>query len=241
MNTMMPEKVMLTLALALALATAATAQRETESLGTSTQELKIEKRAPAPVGKPHATDVCKQGYVWREARPSDHVCVTPQTRAEVARQNREARRLWVNGAYGKHTCVQGYVWREAFQGDDVCVDPTVRDDTRRDNGLAAQRKVGAKPADVRDAPAKHTENRARWSSYNFPAPNAKLMTYTILPSGHPACASYDGASCLWGVSHDQIDFRRLRPLVCGEPHRAKWGVTGYEDPKHWCNMARKLR
>ncbi len=30
-------------------------------------------------------------------------------------------------------------------------------------------------------------------------------------------------------------------LVCGEMHRARWGVTGYEDPKHWCNLAKKVR
>ena len=26
------------------------------------------------------SDVCRQGYVWREAYPGDHVCVTPATR-----------------------------------------------------------------------------------------------------------------------------------------------------------------
>jgi hypothetical protein len=28
--------------------------------------------------------------VWREARPDDHVCVTPQTRAQTASDNRQA-------------------------------------------------------------------------------------------------------------------------------------------------------
>jgi hypothetical protein len=27
--------------------------------------------------------LCPQGYVWREATPTDHVCVTPAARAEV--------------------------------------------------------------------------------------------------------------------------------------------------------------
>jgi len=239
-KTLMTQKLMLSLSLTLALGPSVA--RETESLGTSTQELKIPpQKSPQPTGKPRPADSCRQGYVWREARPGDHVCVTPQTRTAVARQNREAPRLWVNGAYGKHTCVQGYVWREAFQGDDMCVEPRVRDDTRRDNGLAAQRQVEAKPAIPRDPPAKEAGNRARWSSYNFPAPNGGLVFYTIMPNGHPACASYDGSSCLWGVRHDQIDFSRIRPLVCGEPHRAQWRVTGYEDPKHWCSLARKLR
>lgn len=83
--------------------------------------------------------------------------------------------------------------------------------------------------------------RARWPSYNFPPPNGGLLVYTIMPDGNPACASYDAGGCLWGLSYDQIDFRRLKPLVCGAEHRARWGKTGYEDPKHWCSLARRLR
>jgi hypothetical protein len=83
--------------------------------------------------------------------------------------------------------------------------------------------------------------RARWPSYNFSPPNGGLLVFTIMADGNPACASYDGGGCLWGLTYDQIDFKRVRPLVCGAAHRAKWGVTGYEDPKHWCNLARRIR
>lgn len=83
--------------------------------------------------------------------------------------------------------------------------------------------------------------RARWPSYRFPPPNGGLLVYTIMPDGNPACASYDGGGCLWGLTYDQIDFRRLKPLVCGEEHRARWGLTGYENLKHWCNLARRLQ
>jgi len=84
-------------------------------------------------------DLCRQGFVWREARPGDHVCVDPKTRDLVQQQNRQRAKLWTTGAYGPHTCVQGYVWREAFPGDDVCVDPRFRDQTRHDNAEAARR------------------------------------------------------------------------------------------------------
>src|SRR5581483_10408214 len=57
--------------------------------------------------------------------------------------------------------------------------------------------------------------RARWPSYNFPPPNGGLLVYTIMPDGNPACASYNGAGCLWGVTYDQLDFRRMKPLICG--------------------------
>ena len=82
--------------------------------------------------------------------------------------------------------------------------------------------------------------RPRWHSYNFPAPNAGLLVFTIRPDGNPACASYNGRDCLWGQAYNQIDFNRVQPLVCGADHRAKWNATGYEDRKHWCSLARSI-
>jgi TIR domain len=105
----------------------------------------------------------------------------------------------------------------------------------RQKGLADEREK------IRIAQDRAAAQRARWPSYNFPPPNGGLLVYTIMPDGNPACTSYDGGGCLWGQTYDQIDFKRLRPLVCGEEHRARWGVTGYENLKHWCNLARRLR
>jgi|GEM_PF-3065538 len=81
----------------------------------------------------------------------------------------------------------------------------------------------------------------RWSSHNFSAPNGGLLVYTVMPDGNAACASYDGRGCLWGVAYGQVDFNRVRPLVCGQAHRALYQVTGYEDPGHWCSVARRLQ
>ncbi|SNT20783.1 hypothetical protein SAMN05216276_102889 [Streptosporangium subroseum] len=86
-----------------------------------------------------APDTCVQGYVWRGARPTDHVCVTPAVRDQTARDNQVKASRWVSGAFGAHTCAQGYVWREAFSGDDVCVTSTVRQQVRADNAAAAGR------------------------------------------------------------------------------------------------------
>jgi hypothetical protein len=49
-----------------------------------------------------AQDTCRQGFVWREAFVGDHVCVTPRTRDQAARENSEAdaRRQPGGGAYG---------------------------------------------------------------------------------------------------------------------------------------------
>jgi hypothetical protein len=76
-----------------------------------------------------------------------------------------------------------------------------------------------------------------WKEDTFPPPNAGLLAFTITNDGNPACASYDGASCLWGQSIRDIDFSRLKPLVCGAGHRSLYGTTGFEDPNHWCNLA----
>jgi hypothetical protein len=100
--------------------------------------------APATVATPAADpNTCKSGYVWREARPADLVCVTPDARQRTAGENAAAgSRVDPNGAYGPATCISGYVWREAFEGDTVCVTPETRDLVRSENQAASTRRVG---------------------------------------------------------------------------------------------------
>jgi len=90
------------------------------------------------------TTRCVQGYVWREARAGDVVCVTGATRSQVAADNAVKYSRWVNGAYGPHTCINGYVWREAFPGDDVCVTGAQRSLAAADNSAAASRRNPAR-------------------------------------------------------------------------------------------------
>jgi hypothetical protein len=125
--------------------------------------------------------------------------------------------------------------RDAERRDSALAEERERMKLARENALAEEREK-MRLAQERAAAAQ----RARWSSYNFPPPNGGLLVYTIRSDGNPVCASYDGGSCLWGHTYDQIDFKRLRPLACGEEHRAKWGLTGYENLKHWCNLARRI-
>jgi hypothetical protein len=90
---------------------------------------------------PYGPDTCKSGYVWREAFSGDHVCVTPEQRAQVAYDNSQAR-YRVNpqgGAYGADTCRTGYVWREAGPNDRVCVTPQERAQVAYDNSQASTR------------------------------------------------------------------------------------------------------
>jgi hypothetical protein len=93
----------------------------------------------------YGADTCRQGFVWRGARPSDHVCVTPQTRDETTQENAAAaaRRDPNGGPYGPDTCRQGFVWRDAFPGDNVCVTPESRSRAAADNAAAASRRVAS--------------------------------------------------------------------------------------------------
>ena len=67
---------------------------------------------PAPaVAQP---DTCISGFVWREARNGDTVCVTPDMRATIAQQNSTpGANKDPNAGSGPQSCSQGYVWREA--------------------------------------------------------------------------------------------------------------------------------
>jgi hypothetical protein len=96
------------------------------------------------VGRGPSPDTCLPGYVWREARHDDLVCVTPEARDRTASENRRAdeRRQPGGGAYGPDTCRSGFVWREAYRGDVVCVTPEVRDLVREENRLGPSRRAG---------------------------------------------------------------------------------------------------
>lgn len=86
---------------------------------------------------------CKQGFVWRQVDPRDHVCVTTQTRQQVLNDNAAAAQFTVpRGAVHLATpqdCLAGYVWRQAVASDHVCVTPQTRSDTQADNAAAAMR------------------------------------------------------------------------------------------------------
>lgn len=86
---------------------------------------------------------CAQGFVWREAFPGDHACVTPEVRQQVADDNAQAatRRQPGGGAFGPDTCRQGFVWRGAIPDDHVCVTPAMRDMVAMDNQWMSARNA----------------------------------------------------------------------------------------------------
>jgi hypothetical protein len=95
----------------------------------------------ARAGGVYGPDTCKQGYVWRDSFPGDHVCVRPGVRTQAAHDNQQAtyRVNPYGGSYGSDTCRNGYVWREAFPGDHACVTPATRSQAASDNKRAPHR------------------------------------------------------------------------------------------------------
>ena len=98
--------------------------------------------APAIATGDYGAQTCLNGYVWREAVPTDRVCVTPMVRMQTAQENdaAAAHRSPTGGAFGPDTCVNGYVWRAAVPGDLVCVVPPRRQQARNDNAQAPARR-----------------------------------------------------------------------------------------------------
>ena len=114
-----------------------------------------------------AQDTCRQGYVWRDAFPGDHVCVTPETREQAAQDNQQAarRRQPGGGDYGPNTCRQGFVWREARAGDVVCVTPETRTQTAQDNAQAGARRASPQQAPGGGTLPAQGYRLSNWSSW----------------------------------------------------------------------------
>jgi hypothetical protein len=104
----------------------------------------VTTQTPPPQTQPtQDPDACKPGFVWRQAVPSDHVCVTQTIASQTASDNQIAasRRSPNGGPYGPDTCLQGFVWRDALANDHVCVPPETRSQAAADNAQAASRKA----------------------------------------------------------------------------------------------------
>ena len=99
--------------------------------------------ATADAAGPSGPDTCLFGYVWRETRATDRVCVTPATRTQAADDNAaHASRVQPGGgAYGPNTCRPGFVWRDAYANDQICVTPETRTQTAADNAAGNARRA----------------------------------------------------------------------------------------------------
>jgi uncharacterized protein (DUF2237 family) len=108
---------------------------------------------PASAAGDHGPLTCLAGYVWRQATPRDHVCVTPAVRAQTAQDNQLApsRASATSTTFGPDLCGPGYVWREAVPGDHVCVTPATWQQVHDDNLTAGARRNALRVKVARDA------------------------------------------------------------------------------------------
>jgi hypothetical protein len=88
----------------------------------------------------YGLNACLEGWVWRQAIPTDYVCVTPAVRTQTAKDNvagpsHEA----VGSPFDFESCAIGYVWREAYPNDQVCVLPATRQQAANNNAQAPNR------------------------------------------------------------------------------------------------------
>jgi CubicO group peptidase (beta-lactamase class C family) len=106
----------------------------------------------APTELPYGPDTCKVPFVWREARPDDHVCVSVDTRTQTQQENAAAPSRVEPGknGFGPNACRAPFVWREAFDGDAVCVPVERRTQAKDDNAHAAERRATDTAAKVQD-------------------------------------------------------------------------------------------
>jgi hypothetical protein len=122
--------------------------------------------AIAPAAHARASsNVCLNGFVWREAFPGDAVCVTPPTRDQAAADNAAAAsRVDPSGPFGPNSCRSPFVWRAARPSDLVCVTVDTRAQTAADNAAAASRRDSLRMS------------LSRWTSPNTVTCSANVCT-----------------------------------------------------------------
>ncbi|WP_416067330.1 LGFP repeat-containing protein [Rhizobium sp. ZK1] len=163
------------------------------------------------------SETCLQGYVWRDSRPGDTVCVTPQSRVVAAAENAKAAfRREPGPRDGVYWCLPGFVWREAYDGDTTCVPPHARDRARTENTLARSRTVtGGKEWNVE---GEHTlevgmvATREAWADRNYGSTCGRLSPLPGPMSGMigwgQAEIGWLGENCMAFVTERAVQFDR---------------------------------
>jgi hypothetical protein len=129
-----------------------TTPRKAATLVAATIALAAVAVAPSLADGDSGPDTCLNGFVWRDAGPADHVCVSTATRTQAAADNAQAAtRRDPSGA-----CLTGFVSRGAFAGDQVCVLPATRTSVVADNAAAASRRVSVRLTISKYSPPQQT-------------------------------------------------------------------------------------
>jgi serine/threonine protein kinase len=116
-------------------------QQQPQQQQLAKKQAQGQTQGTAPTASNNNANGCISGYVWRQITPDDRVCVTPQTRQQIAFDNSQIEERRNAAAYDPESCMDGYVWREAIPSDRICVTPEVRQQTIQDNAQAEARRA----------------------------------------------------------------------------------------------------
>ncbi|EQC28268.1 TKL protein kinase [Saprolegnia diclina VS20] len=76
---------------------------------------------------------------------------------------------------------------------------------------------------------------ADWSCMRV---NSAIDAFRLNADGDVECGSLDGRSCNWVKTSSKCDSSPSDALACGAMHKKLYGITGYDDPSHWCYKVR---
>ena len=73
---------------------------------------------------------------------------------------------------------------------------------------------------------------AKWTNYQ---PLGYPVVLSTNARGDVMCKSLDATTCLAPGEHGPLAPKQLKPVVCGKLLERLAGITGYDDPDHWCS------
>ncbi|ETV89962.1 hypothetical protein H310_15199, partial [Aphanomyces invadans] len=74
-------------------------------------------------------------------------------------------------------------------------------------------------------------------------PSVGSTPFSIAKDGNVQCWSDNGRDCAWSADCKSLvasGAQPKMPLVCGCMHKDVYGMTGYDQPTHWCSTAKQL-
>jgi len=89
--------------------------------------------------------------------------------------------------------------------------------------------------DIEDTPLNYQPSSSAWQCIlGFSTP------IRLNSQGDVECMSTNHHDCLWAgdcTAKLSTNPQTIQPLVCGENHKREWGLTGYDNPHHWCSVS----
>lgn len=92
----------------------------------------------------------------------------------------------------------------------------------------------SQPTSIEQQPSTQSQN-------NWVCNGRDNVPLRVNNNGDVECMGSNGRDCDWKQNIDECNnlirnhTYEVNPLSCGNMHKKYYGITGYEDPNHWCN------